>query len=236
VDLTANVSELTVYDWYDCVEKYSACELTNESDKLPAIAGIANVMMSHNGRPYFASLRLDHLQCGLMWNPIETVSVPKSKRAPSWSWASYDGRIQYNKRHLIPVPEMWVVGISDRPGGVESMSRIAPEGPSCLEIRTAIRTVSGSSRLGNIGCDPTTGAWGMKGRHFCSFRLLDDLGKENGGRIVMLQLMTRRIEAGKISPRPLSLLELGLKRTNQAIPSSFLQVLMGLRMSTEGLE
>jgi hypothetical protein len=57
-----DVSQFGVKDWYEWVERYSRCDLTNESDKLPAIAGIANVMITYTKRPYFAGLWMDHLQ------------------------------------------------------------------------------------------------------------------------------------------------------------------------------
>jgi len=179
-----DVSQFGVKDWYEWVERYARCDLTNESDKLPAIAGIANVMIAYTKRPYFAGLWMDHLQYGLIWNPVSPLHRPAYKRAPSWSWASFDGQVEYSKKFATSVSEMKFIGISERPGGVGTASLLPPDGPSVLEIQTAVRTISHGSRLENSGCDPTeAGPCSRTPGHYCSFRLVDESVKELGGWI-----------------------------------------------------
>jgi hypothetical protein len=78
--------------------------MTKESDKLPAISGIAARIGS--GRPntrYLAGLWADTLARDLLWHtinatpgkPKDHLPPPKSYRAPSWSWAAVEGPLMF---------------------------------------------------------------------------------------------------------------------------------------------
>ncbi len=88
-----------IWDWYEMVEDYTARALTQGSDKLPAVSGIAKIMERKTGESYVAGLWRSHLEFGLLWsrNPTNWLTPPPPEcgfRAPSWSWASLDGEIQ----------------------------------------------------------------------------------------------------------------------------------------------
>jgi hypothetical protein len=86
----------TPLEWLDLVEMYSNCELTQESDKLMAIAGMAQKIYLKTETAYCAGIWRDRLSQGLLWLPEMTpLSPPACPRAPSWSWAAYDGPIQF---------------------------------------------------------------------------------------------------------------------------------------------
>lgn len=107
--------------WYRLVENYSARSLTVESDKLPAMAGLAMSFRSEtlkNGT-YLAGLWREHLPGALLWEVRTEFQTggsvgrsarrsaskrrsaaskprrPSHYRAPSWSWAGLDGEITY---------------------------------------------------------------------------------------------------------------------------------------------
>lgn len=88
-------------DWYLLVERYSARNLTRESDKLPALGGLAAYFAPHlfrgNASTYLAGLWREDMLAGLCWaRPwAHTGTRPKSYRAPSWSWAATEGNIIY---------------------------------------------------------------------------------------------------------------------------------------------
>lgn len=104
--------------WLRLIEEYTRRNLTMEEDKLPALSGLATYIASQTGDTYCAGLwRRDILQC-LCWS-IETfephhhcddsehdrsmpdavkssVRCPSNYRAPTWSWASLDGKVKYS--------------------------------------------------------------------------------------------------------------------------------------------
>ncbi|KAF3061083.1 hypothetical protein GL218_02873 [Daldinia childiae] len=109
----------TLYNlWIKYIEEYSQCMLTNPSDKLAAIAGIAQLFQDFTGDEYIAGLWKSRLVEMLGWN----VSAPRKLksldyRAPSWSWASTDGdftlRLDYEV-HLPSLVNVYPHELSDR--------------------------------------------------------------------------------------------------------------------------
>ncbi|KAI0449223.1 heterokaryon incompatibility protein-domain-containing protein [Xylaria acuta] len=87
--------------WYQTVEKYSGCALSEPSDKLVAIGGLARTFSAVMQTDYIAGLWSKHIISGLLW---ETASKDSKRvghyRAPSWSWASVEGIVKFN-----PVPD-----------------------------------------------------------------------------------------------------------------------------------
>lgn len=82
--------------WATLVEWYSACDLTREEDKLVAIHGIATLIQRTRDCLYFSGLWSDSFHTGLLWlRRAEEFTFPKKRRAPSWSWASVEGPLQY---------------------------------------------------------------------------------------------------------------------------------------------
>lgn len=102
VTLTSALNPPSVYkDWDAVVELYSQGKLTFAGDKLIALAGLAS-SICENGRNvvddgYLAGLWHSSLPSHLLWT---TEGKLKGQRhdvytAPSWSWASIDGRISF---------------------------------------------------------------------------------------------------------------------------------------------
>jgi hypothetical protein len=85
--------------WWKIVETYSQCNLTREEDKLVAISGLAKEVYTALGGhdEYLAGLWRRNILSQLLWfigGGWRTYGVrPERYRAPSWSWASIDGRI-----------------------------------------------------------------------------------------------------------------------------------------------
>jgi len=89
-------------DWHMIVQDYSSRCLTYETDKLPAISGLAEVYREATNYTYIAGLWRETLLRDLLWkqqwllygNQVITCA-PFQYRAPSWSWASIDGNVNY---------------------------------------------------------------------------------------------------------------------------------------------
>ena len=70
--------------------------MTYASDKLVALAGIAERFGDALGTKYVAGFWEDHMLEYLMWHPKSGATGSSLYRAPSWSWASLDGRIAWD--------------------------------------------------------------------------------------------------------------------------------------------
>ncbi|KAL6823390.1 heterokaryon incompatibility domain-containing protein [Trichoderma camerunense] len=91
---------LTCKDWMNIVEEYTKRDLTHSADKLPAISGIAEYWSNQSGDSYIAGLWASHLPLALLWTSAQPFLQNDSEnatnyRAPSWSWASLDGQVDW---------------------------------------------------------------------------------------------------------------------------------------------
>ena len=81
--------------WNDLIKQYSQCDLTEPSDKLHAIAGIAKLFEEVTGDEYLAGIWKSRFTAMLDWR----VYSPEPRRslayrAPSWSWAYVDSPVR----------------------------------------------------------------------------------------------------------------------------------------------
>lgn len=75
------------------VYAYNSLGLTEPSDKLPAISGVAQEFKKTIKSRYYAGMWEDCLLSQLLWEVVYPVKRSDSYRAPTWSWASVDGEI-----------------------------------------------------------------------------------------------------------------------------------------------
>jgi hypothetical protein len=87
-----------VQSWYTIVENYSKRNLTKPSDKLPALAGLARQVEASINDEYLAGLWKSDLSSGLIWarRDEDGPKEPAPNRAPSWSWARWDGPVRFH--------------------------------------------------------------------------------------------------------------------------------------------
>ena len=83
--------------WRGILEEYTARSLTKPRDRLIALAGVAE-HFDWQGSRYLAGLWSIELPWGLLWKVVtKRQERPRKYRAPSWSWAAVDGKIEgYN--------------------------------------------------------------------------------------------------------------------------------------------
>jgi len=91
------------------IGEYTTRSLTCSGDKLPALSGLARGFAQYAGDRYVAGLWERDFGFGLLWKGVGKRCVhdefnqyygpkytrPRQWRAPSWSWASLDGKTQY---------------------------------------------------------------------------------------------------------------------------------------------
>ncbi|KAL8336395.1 hypothetical protein RB601_000285 [Gaeumannomyces tritici] len=137
--------------WHELVEDFCKREISVESDKLPAIAGLARAFHSiagMSGDEYLAGLWRSNLIGDLFWatRPLSKygefyeekkikTGIPERYRAPSWSWAAVDGGL-YEEYPVNPW-ETHVFTVLD--------CRVTPRGPDPFgEVSSGLLTVKGS--------------------------------------------------------------------------------------------
>ncbi|CAI9627807.1 unnamed protein product [Alternaria burnsii] len=77
--------------WNSVLSNYNKRQLTNASDKLPALSGLARTYQDITGDTYLAGHWRSTLLQSLIWQATGYPTVPDTYRAPSWSWAAIDG-------------------------------------------------------------------------------------------------------------------------------------------------
>lgn len=85
--------------WVSIAKIYTQRELTYGSDKLIALAGIAEAasqIMGLSKDSYLAGLWRCDLITDLLWRVTGSGFRPREYRAPSWSWASIDGEVYFH--------------------------------------------------------------------------------------------------------------------------------------------
>ncbi|KAL9617305.1 MAG: hypothetical protein Q9160_007885 [Pyrenula sp. 1 TL-2023] len=107
------VSRIAYGWWYELIEDYSRRDLSIESDKLPAILGLAKQCNEYKAGGYVLGLWKSDLNRGLLLQNSPSLSrrsgryeLPsrvKGWRAPSWSWAAIEGAIRF--RYTLVAPE-----------------------------------------------------------------------------------------------------------------------------------
>lgn len=144
---TQSPAELVYQGWYELISRYSGCLLTERKDKLLALSGIVRKLQQVNKDRYISGIWLHPAQfhiC-LLWVGEGTTTLENSPDAgaPSWSWASVHGKIQYvhgllslarEMPHMIP--EVKITGVI-QPDGMAIKGDIV-EGPAVLELSNVV--------------------------------------------------------------------------------------------------
>lgn len=127
VDMSLDIfSQRRLYNsWYNTVVEYSRRDLTIASDKLPALAGIAEEFHRLTGDTYLAGLWKNNLCFDLMWSSNPAVKLIKSPtwRAPSWSWTSVENVIYFDKVTEDSIPLARIIHCETTP-----LSKLVPFG------------------------------------------------------------------------------------------------------------
>jgi hypothetical protein len=104
-----NLTPEQVYRGFrEAIRQYSSRSLSYESDRLPALAGVAKRVFEYTGSKYLAGLWMEDLHIALLWvakgpgirqslaKRLELLGVSRGSGAPSWSWVSHPGYIEHS--------------------------------------------------------------------------------------------------------------------------------------------
>ena len=90
--------------WHKAVENYSTRTLNRCTDRLPALSGIAQAIQERTGSTYVAGLWSGNIAEDLLWERVGDLRTPTEYLAPSFSWASIVGEVDYrcymNGKHV----------------------------------------------------------------------------------------------------------------------------------------
>ncbi|KAI0864700.1 heterokaryon incompatibility protein-domain-containing protein [Xylaria cubensis] len=130
--------------WFDLVEPYSTRQLTKDSDKVIALLGVAQFIQQNTGLQFVAGLWDRVLPFNLLWTlhgPAR--DRPRDRVAPTWSWASVDGRISHRLRASDSVPSAnYFLGV-DKGNGRESTGSWESVESLISDVQThAVQTVN----------------------------------------------------------------------------------------------
>ena len=79
--------------WKNALQNYADRLLTVESDKLPAVSGVAKHVQQAAKDDYFAGLWGENMERDLLWRLENRRAPPKKWTAPTWSWACRNGSL-----------------------------------------------------------------------------------------------------------------------------------------------
>ncbi|KAG8672780.1 hypothetical protein FPOAC1_006068 [Fusarium poae] len=126
--------------WHKIVENYSKRKLTKSDDRLPAISAIAAIVQKKIRSEYIAGLWADNIELDLLWRRAEPTRAHAASScyiAPSFSWASITGEIDYMcfRNGKWPYEKVtMVIGVTsetgpDAPLGRVTRSKLVLQGP-----------------------------------------------------------------------------------------------------------
>jgi Heterokaryon incompatibility protein (HET) len=127
------------HSWFEMIEQYSARDLSEPSDKLMAITGIAALIQQTTKLTFIAGLWKEALALNLLWS-----TIPMEKRSdrpvPSWSWVSVDGQVNHHLKHSEEaIPQLAKLSVS--PEGSTLPSKFASQ-PRTELFETSWQNVS----------------------------------------------------------------------------------------------
>ncbi|KAF5627028.1 tol [Fusarium sp. NRRL 52700] len=140
------VRDKAQFTWRRSVQEYSRLNLTYESDKTIALAGVAQRMQ--RTRPddrYIAGIWEKYLPLDLLWMvwPTPKVMKPRLARYPSWSWASVSSQVMWDGNwtplQSVVVRDVRYTSVGPSHMGNCSMSSITLQAP-IIDVRSLLAT------------------------------------------------------------------------------------------------
>ncbi|KAK0644285.1 heterokaryon incompatibility protein-domain-containing protein [Cercophora newfieldiana] len=210
------------WDWYDLVESYTTHGLTKGEDKLPALSGLAQTLEAATGGSYVAGLWRDHLPFGLLWRKAgEWLRPAPTYRAPTWSWAAWDGRAMfYNVVDLEGdavrvIPDVEGIEAVVTPSGVDPRGRLA----------SGFLKITGQLKAADERMDPTAAGYRKLPGVMESLNLTVDYLTKDGG-IFAIAFFDEGYRPGRGPVYCLRIARMESKRSGESMPSLFLALLL----------
>jgi hypothetical protein len=212
----ANLNPDHVYSTFgEELQIYSNRHLSCESDRLPALAGLAQFVSSTTGGQYLAGLWKEDLHRGLLWNTQQKQSLAdllgslRSSRPPSWSWVSRVGYFEFG----LPYANFWRIRYRPEYSDIDAwtilggaqLSQFGEVESGTIRIRSKVRAMPGNLvllpertwviRIRAVDCDGAVVA-------YCVLDWADTSPTlERGGLEMLLLSSSCRCEADRLAPQ-----------------------------------
>lgn len=140
--------------WTKIIQAYSPRSLTYPADKLPALSGLARRFSQKTGCSYLAGHWRENLVATLAWYISDPIvrSAEEVFRAPSWSWASVDGKLGFINFVMVKSWDAKLVSDSMVLAGSDPFGQVLPG--SNVVVRARVK-------IAEIWESPTEGSWSL---------------------------------------------------------------------------
>ena len=152
----------TYLNWNGLVADYTRRHLTNSSDKLVAISGLARRAAEVLDSQYLAGIWAQHLELGLSWTSGAHIVVPRDDedktltpgvrvlgRAPSWSWAAVDGPVGWDTYFVGISPTEPTIELLDASISTDSRNVYGQVSGGILTVSGRMKNLSAGSLMAN---------------------------------------------------------------------------------------
>jgi Heterokaryon incompatibility protein (HET) len=157
--IKASINELPFRKkWSLLVEEFSERDLSFQTDRLPAISGLATWMQKSTDASYWAGLWSDDFPGALLWWVLDRKKDVKANRcistrilpyqAPTWSWASVTGRILLSPYSDKITPDLENIRVEVVPAGANLYGSLRS---AQLSAKAYLVSVQVSNELGQDG-------------------------------------------------------------------------------------
>lgn len=111
---SSQLERFTDKSWSTLIQEFTKRNITRSSDRLPAITSVmTRIAETHVSRTPLWGMWRETLHTGIMWSVdgcgkysgLHACHVHPERRAPSWSWASVEGPVQYDNHELYTTGE-----------------------------------------------------------------------------------------------------------------------------------
>ncbi|KAI0451343.1 heterokaryon incompatibility protein-domain-containing protein [Xylaria acuta] len=159
--------------WGDIVSDYASLNLTFQRDMLPALSGIANLMLAYYPGRYFAGLWELDIHYLLGWHSARNDGRcyrPQEATAPSFSWASRSGPVGFPFECLM-TSVCRVLDIRCEAKGADPYGQVLPGGYVALQGKLISGTVK--SNLSRTGWSYSVAVWDARGEEYSAYLEFD---------------------------------------------------------------
>jgi hypothetical protein len=96
------------HEWYDMIEDFSTRKFSVQTDRLPALSGLATLVAAQKEGRYCAGFWWEGIEFAICWKAGIDTLRPNVYTAPSWSWASIVGPITFpDSEHSYDYQPSW---------------------------------------------------------------------------------------------------------------------------------
>jgi hypothetical protein len=136
--------------WNDVIEHFSQTDITYDTDRLPALSGIAKTFLQQQtGDEYIAGLWKNNLAAGLLWQTSGQIAKrPSTYIAPTWSWASMNCAVWGPERPFQTKMKVTVLDFRTQPSTANPLGEISS---ASLTVQGPFRSLIGCETLPEIG-------------------------------------------------------------------------------------